>query len=139
MTKRPASPVRVLAHRRTARLEQQLMGLPDFFPRLLAALRHGAADPVSSFGSVFRGTYEPRGSRIIGGVGDVDGRNLYPPIQVRALRDGKVVAATEQLEKHRNGWRFRLELDAPVTSDDILGDHISVFAIDRRGNRSQLF
>jgi hypothetical protein len=108
----------------------------ELLARLRAAIRTGAADPVASFGSIFRGTYEPRANSILGGVSR-DG-NYYPPTQIIASKDGVVVASTDQLETHAESWRFNLRLESEITADDILRDRIAVFALDRRGARSAL-
>jgi hypothetical protein len=112
------------------------MGILGFLVRVRSAIRSGAADPTAFYGADFRGMYEPRADSILGGVAREG--NLYPPTQVIALRDGAVVASTDQLQVHGNSWRFALQLGFVVTADDILRERIAVFAVDRRGARSAL-
>jgi hypothetical protein len=114
------------------------MKSPSLLSRLRSAMRSGAADPVAFYGANFGGTYEPCPSGITGGVVPLGGSKRYPPARIVIVRSGEVVAETDQFVVQPNGWRFKLDLQLPITAEEILGEKIGVFAVDRRAARSKL-
>ena len=76
--------------------------------------------------------------KISGIVADDLRHPRYPPASIDVFRDGRLLASTRQFERINDAWRFALDIADPVTRDDILGDRISVFALDRHGTRSAL-
>jgi hypothetical protein len=108
------------------------------FGRMRSWLLGGGMDPVGYYGTVFKGTYELHDKRVSGGVADMGDVKRYPPVSILVVRNGNIIGSTTRLEEHANGWRFRLEVDPPVTAEDVLADRIAVFASDRRGALSEL-
>jgi hypothetical protein len=111
-----------------------MKALQGFFARLRDAAQ--ATDPVASYGAIYEGTYEPQNNAIVGSVARAN--NRYPPARVILVKEGAIIASTEQFDTYHNSWRFALDAAIVLSGDDILKDRISVFALDRRGARSQL-
>jgi hypothetical protein len=108
------------------------------FARLVSKWRGGALDPAYHYGIGYHGSFDPIDCKISGIVSDDLRHPRYPPASIDVFRDGRLLASTRQFERINDAWRFVLDIADPVTPDDILGDRISVFALDRHGTRSAL-
>jgi hypothetical protein len=114
------------------------MGVLRALSRFRSALREGWADPATHYGSVFHGKYVLRDRRISGTVAHLFRASRRPPASILVVRHGDIIGSTDQFDHGDRMWRFSVDLALDITSDDILGSRLKVFAVDRVGSRNEL-
>src|SRR5579863_7407065 len=114
------------------------MSLLGMLSRIAALFRSGELDPSNYWGSTYKGTYEPAGSKLSGFVTDQGQNDRFPPATIVITLDGIPYGSTSELERSGGGWRFAFEVPAPFAATDVVHDRIKVYAVDHRGGRSEL-
>jgi hypothetical protein len=114
------------------------MNVREMLSRIGASFRSGTIDPGNYWGSNYKGTYEPGGSRLSGFVTDQGQDKRFPPASILVTRDGVPYGSTHEFERSGEGWRFAFEVSAPFAAVDVVHDRIRVYAVDHRGGRSEL-
>jgi len=114
--------------------------LPCLISRVRDAWRSGWADPVTHYGAVYHGLYQAEERQIRGFVAHARRVSERPPDSIVVFCDSDVTGATESFE-HRNlyrDWRFTVDVGVSISTRDILGSRLKVFAVDRLGGPSEL-